>query len=337
MDWFERITGFSETTYAQTKARLSVADGKLISSANGRTFGIGKLELLTLRELRKRLVTAGAPSGKLAVEVLQADVRQLHREQANDGALFQVASQFNLLEMISPRVTPEDGVGIYELDRTQGPACAIAAGAATIYRNYFAPFADGCGQTSVRQLNALATLGQSLAAHTGMPVARLWKMSNGYALCTKEGLAAIDACLKAASPSELDELRCDLSVGIHWDVEITDTNENQMLSVSQAFCSALPVAYSDMRGPAWKRFSELVLEAAYEATLIATALNARRGVSNRVFLTSLGGGAFGNEEAWIQSAMSRSLELAAGWDLSVGLVSYSRPATFLKTLAAAHA
>ena len=53
MDWFERITGFSETTYAQTKARLSVADGKLISSANGRTFGIGKLELLTLRELRK--------------------------------------------------------------------------------------------------------------------------------------------------------------------------------------------------------------------------------------------------------------------------------------------
>jgi hypothetical protein len=36
--------------------------------------------------------------------------------------------------MVSPRVTPEDGVGIYDLDRTQGPACAVAAGAGTIYR-----------------------------------------------------------------------------------------------------------------------------------------------------------------------------------------------------------
>ncbi len=50
--------------------------------------------------------------------------------------MFQVASQFNLLEMISPNVTPDDGIGIYENDPTQGPACAIACGAGTIYRNY---------------------------------------------------------------------------------------------------------------------------------------------------------------------------------------------------------
>ena len=47
----------------------------------------------------------------------------------NAGALFQVASQLNLLEMTGPEVTPEDGVTIYQDDRTQGPACAIAAGA----------------------------------------------------------------------------------------------------------------------------------------------------------------------------------------------------------------
>ena len=48
-----------------------------------------------------------------------------------EGALFQVASQFNALEMISPTVTPEEGATRYEHDRTQGPACAMAAGAAT--------------------------------------------------------------------------------------------------------------------------------------------------------------------------------------------------------------
>ncbi len=62
----------------------------------------------------------------------------MHGRPEYSGALFQVASQFNLLKMIGPSVTPEDGVTRYESDRTQGPACAIAAGAATIYGNYFA-------------------------------------------------------------------------------------------------------------------------------------------------------------------------------------------------------
>jgi hypothetical protein len=52
----------------------------------------------------------------------------MHRSPENAGATFQVASQFNLLEMVSPDVMPEDGVTRYEYDRTRGPACAIAAG-----------------------------------------------------------------------------------------------------------------------------------------------------------------------------------------------------------------
>ncbi|HRZ52796.1 MAG TPA: hypothetical protein P5284_06440, partial [Candidatus Contendobacter sp.] len=51
----------------------------------------------------------------------------------------------------------------------------------------------------------------------------------------------------------------------------------------------------------------LVLEAAYEATLLAGILNARRGVSNRVLLTRLGGGAFGNDPTWINDAINRAL------------------------------
>jgi hypothetical protein len=73
----------------------------------------------------------------LKTSIVQGDLRWLHRLPGLGGALFQVAPQFNALEMTGPGVTPEDGVTRYQCDHTQGPACAIAAGAATIYRNYF--------------------------------------------------------------------------------------------------------------------------------------------------------------------------------------------------------
>src|SRR6202051_475022 len=104
-------------------------------------------------------------------------------------------------------LTPEDGVTIYQYDRTQGPACAIAAGAATIYRNYFAPVGDGCGQTRERQLDGLADIGAALGQALGRPVETLWTMRNGYALCSQKGLAAIGTYLRAMSATEMDVLR----------------------------------------------------------------------------------------------------------------------------------
>jgi hypothetical protein len=77
--------------------------------------------------------------GRLRISNISGDVRSLHRRSAHRDALFQVASQFNLLEMVGPDVSPEDGVTRYADDHTQGPACARAAGAATVYRNYFVP------------------------------------------------------------------------------------------------------------------------------------------------------------------------------------------------------
>ena len=65
-----------------------------------------------------------------------------------------MASQFNLLEMTGPSVTPEHRVTRYSGAHTQGPACAIAAGAATIYSNYFAPVDGEIGQTRERQIVA---------------------------------------------------------------------------------------------------------------------------------------------------------------------------------------
>jgi hypothetical protein len=65
----------------------------------------------------------------------------------------------------------------------------------------------------------------------------------------------------------------------------------------------------------------------------AGLLNAQRGASNVVFLTSLGGGAFGNEEDWIYAAMRRALRLMSDFALDVRLVSYRSPPAALVEVA----
>jgi hypothetical protein len=186
----------------------------------------------------------------------------MYRLPENSGALFQVASQFNALEMTGPDVTPEHGVTRYQYDLTQGPACAIAAGAATIYRNYFAPVADGVGQTADRQLDGLAEVGQALSAALSKPAADLWRMRNGYALCKRVGLEAISRHLAVLDHNGLDALRGKLAIAVQSDVEVTDDAGNPGQLVSQAFCSALPVAYTDVPSRFWRDFATLVLEAA---------------------------------------------------------------------------
>ena len=108
-------------------------------------------------------------------------------------------------------------------------------------------------------------------------------------------------------------------------VSLTDGEPPQRQVVSQAFCSALPVAYTSVPAARWRLFAELVLEAAYEATLWAAVLNARRGASNIVLLTRLGGGAFGNDDAWIDAAMRRALTKVHDYVLDVRLVSFGAP------------
>jgi hypothetical protein len=144
---------------------------------------------------------------------------------------------------------------------------------------------------------------------------------------------AIDTHLRTADGATVDALRALLRVGLHWQVEVTDAPGPVRPAVSQAFCSALPVSYTRIAAAPWAAFARLVLEAAYEATLLAGVLHAQRGGSNVVLLTSLGGGAFGNDEHWIDAAMRRALERAVDCDLDVRLVSYGTPSPAFVVLA----
>ena len=319
--WFEKLTGFVEESPEQVRANLSVDGQVLQSHVNGKTLVCGELETPSLAELRQRVQASGYETGAMTVREVVANVQDLHTKAANADALFQVASQFNLLEMTGPNVTPEEGVGIYEHDNSQGPACAIAAGAGTIYRNYFAPVSGQTGQSATNQIDCLADIGAAL----GNTENRLWDMRNGYALPSRDGLNEIAQRLRGSSEPALDELRQLLRIGLQWHTQVTLAGCTH--TVSQAYCSALPVAYSHYcEGPPededWEEFARLILEATYEATLCAALVNSSKTGNNTVFLTLVGGGAFGNETDWILSGLQRALDLYQQAALDVAIVSY---------------
>ncbi|MFN2184459.1 MAG: hypothetical protein ACK2UU_10730 [Anaerolineae bacterium] len=318
MTWFESLTGFPETSPDAVRAKVRVDGETLTSLANGKVYTCGRLETPSLGELRDRVEGSRRTPGRLTLREAVADVTALHADTANAGATFQVASQFNLLEMVSPEVTPERGISIYEYDRTQGPACAIAAGAGTLFRNYFAEVNGQTGQSAGNQIDCLADLGAAL----GNAGQRLWQMCNGYALASHEGLIEIARLLGTLSEEGLEPLRQRLRIGVQWNTQVTVRGATH--TVTQAYCSALPVAYSQHPADLWEPFARLVLEAAYEATVCAAILNARYTGNKRLYLTQLGGGAFGNHTAWISDSITRALRLYQDWNLEVAIVSYGR-------------
>jgi hypothetical protein len=149
---------------------------------------------------------------------------------------------------------------------------------------------------------------------------RLWQMRNGYALATASGLREIGERLAAATPAERDAYRQALRIGLQWETQVTLNGCAHL--VSQAYCSALPVAYSSHPPELWRPFAILILEAAYEATLCAAVVNLLRRGDNRLYLTLLGGGAFGNETGWIMDSLHWALGRYAAWPLDVAVVSY---------------
>ncbi|MBY6047539.1 hypothetical protein [Vannielia litorea] len=297
MDFFERLTGFVERGPERVRENLVAEGGVLRSRVNGRVMRPGVLERVTSAGLGP-VPERGASRFSQVVE----DAQALHL--AHPGALFQVASQFNLLEMIGPDVTPAMGITRYAGDPTQGPACAIACAAGTIWRNYFAEHDGYVGQCE-RQIDCLAPLGQALGNEWGT----LWEMRNGYALPHPGGLEEVQEKLLG----RFDDYRGLLEVGLQRGTEVT--LEGGGHEVHQVYCSALPVAYGG-EGE-WQLFARLVLEEAYEITL---GLAARLEVP--VFLTLLGGGAFGNDKWWILEAMGRAMRMYRNAGLDVRVVSY---------------
>ena len=246
----------------------------------------------------------------------------MHLQAHNAGAVFQAASQFNCLEMVSPAVTPADGITRYAADHTQGPACALACPAATVYRNYFVH--DGQGQGSGHQIDTMQDVGHILGNHQD----RYWKMQNGYLLPASDQAMAYLAhyMTTKAEPQVIADARNALRVGVHWSTQVSNYADGSAVhNITQVYCSAIPIGYSQLPEQHFEPLAQLVLQGLYEATLgVAAVLSQQRQARVRVYLTKVGGGVFGNPDEWIAAAIHRALQIFQNYPLDVVLVHYGR-------------
>lgn len=338
-DWFSRLFGFAEESYDEARRWLRVErtgpnphDTVVMESlASGARYGAGAFETPSLGELRARGAGVDLP-GRITVSNELGDVAGKHALPENRLATFQVASQFNCLEFVGPSVVPEDGVTRYVSDRTQGPACSIACGAATVFRNYFAHVKGATheGQRRHCQIDNLQEVSELLG---NSPLGKLYDVRGGYTLAKEGQLALLNRTLRQLEDEgRLEEVRSALRIGVHSDAQVTSIDWGRKRvydpeqKVTQVFGSACAVAYNSCRADSWKAFASLVLEASYEATLWAALLNAVRhqgaAGSRRVFLTCLGGGVFGNSMDWIMHAMRRAVARFEHCALDVRVVTF---------------
>ncbi|MEB3116707.1 hypothetical protein ABZ067_21330 [Proteus mirabilis] len=234
MSWFNDVFGFEESDYAETQARF-FQEGPFLHTRSqpSVSYRSGILTMPSLAELRKavsNLVTE--PYGRCRFDILEADAYDLHRKSEVKGALIQVASQFNLLEMPCEYTTPEKGITDYQFDHTQGPACAMACAAATVFRNYLVPMGSQTGQSTTSQLNTLADMEKAIGID-GI------RMKNGYALMSANTVQAISRYIASLDEQMRDRLRQELRIGLHSDTEVTIPGVPEDQFVSQALCSAL--------------------------------------------------------------------------------------------------
>merc|ERR1719412_199629 len=100
--------------------------------------------------------------------------------------------------------------------------------------------------------------------------------------------------------------------------------------ITHVLCSACSIGYNGFGSDPWKPLAKLVLEACYEATLYLGLENYHRHRdkhpnANKVFLTLVGGGVFGNPSLWIFEAIEQACIKFQNTPLDVKIVAFQNP------------
>eukprot|EP00045_Choanoeca_perplexa_P003051 m.28434 g.28434 ORF g.28434 m.28434 type:complete len:365 (-) comp11837_c0_seq1:55-1149(-) len=325
-DWFEALFACKEPTYraAVELFRLKTSPKGIVMSsrANNKDYVVGKFTTPSLNELEAEMTDyLGSLARPLTVShIAIGDVLLEHSKPEYRYATFQAASQFNCLEFSHPKAVPEEGVTQYAYDFTQGPACSIACGPGTVYRNYFASVGTQQGQTRDAQLNNLDAALEAL----GNADRQYFAVTNGYTHATNASLERFNT--DHPSQDEVDECMRALKIGVQADTQVTFTEREVVLDdpgqlVSQCYCSAISCGYTYGSTDAWKTVALAVQRCTYEATLWSALKNARDHAweegSGTVLLTKVGGGVFRNKMGWIADAIGRACVILRNSGLDV--------------------
>jgi hypothetical protein len=323
-NWFYKLFEFNETSVPKKnkqnindKIKFVKEDNNIIAyTSNNKKYYCGLFIRPTYESLLCFLkmnlkITKEEESSILSINHITInDIFELHYKYPY--ATFQVASQLNCLEFTNISQTPDLGVTFYENDHTQGPACAIACGPATVYRNYVV--------NDTEQVNNLDSLEEFLKKKFNE---LYWSVINGYLVSDETKLTKLFNHFRDGTLTK-NEIKKYIRVGIGRESEVsfckrTDDKQYILCSfkepilVSQVFCSAIPISYNDLNIPLklWKPIAMTILEAMYESTILYGINNAiaNNGAkhSNKIFLTFIGNGAFGNPKEWIAEAIQKSI------------------------------
>jgi hypothetical protein len=321
--WFENLFGFRESVSSvEENFIVTHRDGHafLTSKVNNRTWNAGAFSVRNISSFAVPSPSAhpgvlhvicGRPGDLTLVNVLTAQSFGFF-----DGSTFQAASNFNCLEFTSDMQTASDGVTNYVFDYTQGPYCALAAGPAIVYRNYFVPHSDGVVGQLIQEVELLkrSPIGQFVV--------------HGYPILNANRLEQI----KDANWDDLDQF----SIGLHEHCEVTTTQVGHQVTITgvpegrivhHVYAAALNFMGTVILNPTSERIGRQMLKAEYRATVLAAAEMAKkypgRKGSNKLVLTQVGTGVFGNPREWVIEAIDTSADLILESGLQVYVVCFS--------------
>lgn len=263
------------------------------------------------------------------------DIGKLQADPENKNAIFQVASNFNALETLNHNDLEDvNTIKKYYRDRTQGPRASISAAPGLIYRRYYYFYPERkdlatnlWGQRGQNNNNNIDAQGKlQINFLEDLPVSTM----NGY-IWGKDGSIEGKPDNRQPSPSNIENIKEENStkfkIGYHTGIQVTfgetyssldDTQDffyDPSQIIDQVFAAALVTSHAsqqpkDQLAGASDERAKLILEWSYEAMLKAAFLNGKPDEHGKikVFLTRIGGGAFANDQAWIDEAIKKAVE-----------------------------
>lgn len=234
----------------------------------------------------------------------KCDITLVQTDSANTNATFQIASNLNTMEPANEDSVPDDGnfVTIYLEDKTQGPMASISAAPSAITRVY-CMFCGGAGDSDY------SVWPQSSEAQISM-LSRLtdfYTVSNGYVV-NYGGEKQVDM-------KDIDKLTQKVRIGMQFNTDVVfgQRKDGQMdvlekpVKINQVFCAGM----NEGQGQSGSQNKELdkdgvkarlIQRACYQGTYLAAVCMG----SEKLFLTLVGGGVFGNAVEVIAEEMAKA-------------------------------
>ncbi len=144
---------------------------------------------------------------RASLSEIVGDVKQLHSSRSSAGHSSKLLRSSTCWRWFHLVLHQSKGWHL-RTRRHSRPACAIACGAARSIGTISTSIDGQLGQTA----NHKSTACEMYGAELGNSDRSLWKMQNGYALPSLDGLTKIDASLKTLSEAGRDHLRSKLKM-----------------------------------------------------------------------------------------------------------------------------